>query len=87
MNYKTIIENPEILKRDITFLEYIEEEIRHYQLYHDDSIYRVKNPSELDVDFNYELEAKILKREIMTLKMIRDKFYEITDNTNKEINK
>lgn len=86
MNYKTIIESPEILKRDIAFLEYIKEEIRHYQLYFDDCIYRINNPDELNKEFDFKKESMALKRQIKTLEMIRDKFYEITDNTNKESN-
>ena len=80
MNYKTIIETPELIKRDILFLEYLDNEIKKAKRDYDCYNYECNNG-------NYEEfripRAKSYER-LLGVKLIKYEFYKITDNLNEE---
>lgn len=85
MRYKTVLQNTEMIKRDTLFIEYLEGLIIEYKAYYQDcisAIYTFKDNNK-GKTLEYETEKSILSREIKQLESVLEKFYTITDNTNK----
>ena len=80
MNYKTILNTPEIIKRDIAFIEYLEKEIEYHRQQYKYHNYEC-NKGNVD-------KHKILKSNhyniLLNLEMVVNEFYKITDKKNEE---
>ena len=76
MNYKTIINTPEIIKRDTLFIKYLNDEIKHskeqykYHNYHCNQGKTEEHKTKKNTYYSIYLE----------LLMVKDEFYKITDN-------
>lgn len=87
MRYKTVLQNSAMVKRDTLFIEYLEGIIIEYKAYYHDcisTIHTFKGANNEKALEEYETEKNILSREIKQLECVLEKFYTITDNTNKE---
>lgn len=82
MNYKTIINTPEIIKRDTLFIKYLDNEIKHSKDQYDYHNYHCNQGNKKEHNTNK------LKYYHMTLglRMIKNEFFKITDNLNQEPN-
>ena len=80
MNYKTIIETPEMIERDTIFIKYLDDEIKDAKARYDHHNYQCNQGKKKEHDANRLKHYHML----LGLKMIKDEFFKITDNTNKE---
>lgn len=82
MNYKTIINTPEMVKRDTLFIKYLNDEIKYSKEQYDYHNYQCNQGKKKEYNANKLKHYHML----LGLKTIRDEFFKITDNTNQEPN-
>ena len=82
MNYKTIINTPELITRDTLFIKYLDSEIQNVKNqydYHNNQCNQGKTEE-------HNTNKHVYYNMLLELKMVKAKFFIITDNPNQETN-